>query len=459
MTEGSERQQNDNLVQKHTVVQPGRVALALASAMRWLLVAAMLGVAATTWWQASAPATTKSAETYTCPMHPTYTMPGQGSCPICGMDLVPQASLADDSSPTVDEHASFRLQDVSGVAPVRIDTGRLLRAGVRSAEVQERDLHVQHRMAATVVRDDTQNWAVTARTGGWVQQLVALLPGEMLRKGTTVAVLYSRELQEAQAEFLATAQTTLDQATGGQQLRSAAAERLRRLGMGGGAVSGLGHARGVVSLVAPRDGLVLERPVLKGSYLAAGQPVLVLGEPNALLTLAELPHDRAHEIKLGDTIDIALADGATCTALVLSDDPLAVVGAFARVRARLLCPSGSVRVGATVHWLFSQRADGVVAVADEAVIDAGTATYVYRTDNAGRMLPTRIRTGLRADGWVQVSAGLAKGDWVVTSAAFVVDAEARIAAAAPVQPVAPPSDARKSTPDPHAAHKGGVSHD
>lgn len=154
-----------------------------------------------------------------------------------------------------------------------------------------------------------------------------------------------------------------------------------------------------------------------------------------------------------------MADGATCTALVLSDDPLAVVGAFARVRARLRCPSGSVRVGATVHWLFSQRADGVLAVADEAVIDAGTATYVYRTDNAGRMLPTRIRTGLRADGWVQVSAGLAKGDWVVTSAAFVVDAEARIAAAAPVQPVAPSSDAPKPAPGPHAAHKGGVSHD
>lgn len=64
--------------------------------------------------------------------------------------------------------------------------------------------------------------------------------------------------------------------------------------MGGGAVSSLGHARGVVSVVAPRDGLVLERPVVEGSYLAAGQPVLVFGEPNALLTLAELPNDRAH---------------------------------------------------------------------------------------------------------------------------------------------------------------------
>ncbi|MBM4343215.1 MAG: efflux RND transporter periplasmic adaptor subunit [Deltaproteobacteria bacterium] len=427
---------------------PGKWALRLAGLLRWLLVLAMMGAAGGTWWHAHAPKTEAGAEPYTCPMHPTYVIPGKGSCPICGMDLVPQASLADDASPTADPHAHYRLDGVSGVAPVRIDTGRLQRAGVRAAQVERRDIAVEHAVIGGVSRDPARSVAVTARTGGWVQNLTTLLPGEPIARGAAVAQLYSRELQEAQAEFLATAHGG-EVGQGEHALRAAAGERLMRLGMGKGAVSGLGSAKGTVSLVAPQDGVVLERPVLQGAYVGPGQAVLVLGAADAWLTMAEVPVGAGAAL---DGLVVQMPDGATCAAETLPRDPAdGGSGVFSRLRARLRCASTVPYAGVQVRWTWRRVERDVLAVPDEAVVETGDATYVYRTDNAGRMLPTRVRTGLRADGHVAIAAGLAQGDWVVVSAAFVVDAEARLAAAAekPKPISAPPAD------DPHAAHRAG----
>ncbi len=439
-----------NPVQSKVEGAPGKWALRVAGLFRWLLVLGMMGVAAGTWWHANAPKAEAAAEPYTCPMHPTYVIQGKGSCPICGMDLVPQASLADDSSPTADPHAHYRLDGVSGVAPVRIDTGRLQRAGVRAAQVERRDLAVEHAATGTVQRDPAQSWAVTARTGGWVQNLTTLLPGQPIARGASVAQLYSRELQEAQAEFLATAHGG-EAGQGEHQLRNAAGERLLRLGMGKGSLTGLGSAKGNVSLVATQAGVVLERPVVQGTYVGPGQPVLIIGAADAWLTAAEVPADIA---PTWTGLTVELPGGATCAADALPRDPAdGGNGLFARVRGRLRCDGATPFSGAQVRWTWRQVAKDVLAVPDEALVETGDAAYVYRTDNAGRMLPTRVKPGLRADGHIAIEAGLAAGDWVVVSAAFVVDAEARLSAGADHPKAAAPLAGKAA--DPHADHKAG----
>src|SRR3546814_788288 len=49
--------------------------------------------------------------TYTCPMHPQIVQEGPGSCPICGMDLVPLQSRGDSAA--VSEELRYLLQPVN----------------------------------------------------------------------------------------------------------------------------------------------------------------------------------------------------------------------------------------------------------------------------------------------------------------------------------------------------------
>jgi Cu(I)/Ag(I) efflux system membrane fusion protein len=65
-------------------------------------------------------------------------------------------------------------------------------------------------------------------------------------------------------------------------------------------------------------------------------------------------------------------------------------------------------------------------VAEEAVIIAGETRVVFVDLGQGRLRPTRIRTGRRAEGRIEVLEGLSAGDRVVTSGNFLLASETRL---------------------------------
>jgi Cu(I)/Ag(I) efflux system membrane fusion protein len=70
-----------------------------------------------------------------------------------------------------------------------------------------------------------------------------------------------------------------------------------------------------------------------------------------------------------------------------------------------------------------------VAVPDSAIIDSGRLQVVLVERGEGRYEPRPVKLGARVPGYVQVLAGLAAGERVVTSATFLIDAESNIRAA------------------------------
>jgi len=67
-----------------------------------------------------------------------------------------------------------------------------------------------------------------------------------------------------------------------------------------------------------------------------------------------------------------------------------------------------------------------LSVPEEAVIIAGESRIVFVDLGEGRLKPARIRTGRRAQGFIEVLDGLAAGDTVVTSGNFLLAAETRL---------------------------------
>lgn len=409
---------------------PSVLALRLAGLARWALVLALGCGAAVVWWQATRPAQA-AGETYTCPMHPTYQQPGKGACPVCGMDLVPKASLAGDASETADPGKAFRLEGIAGVAPTRVDIGRMQRAGVRAATVGRRDIEVETLLPGQLALDPTRKFAVTARTAGWLQKVAERRPGELFKAGEVLAVLYSRELHEAQAEYLATAALTQG-GHGGTEVKSAAGERLLRLGMGRGGVAGLGKARGVAVISAPRAGMVLERPFEVGRYVSVADPLWLAADLAYLLAIADVPQALAAELVPGQTIELLLADDRKVQAQVLSPEVEARADLrTVRVRALVHNGDGALRPGMLARWRLVQKAAQVIAVPEDALVDVGHARYVQRLGKGGLVTPTRVEIGLRDGAWVEIKAGLVEGDRIAVSGVFLVDAETRLAAGVP----------------------------
>ena len=70
-----------------------------------------------------------------------------------------------------------------------------------------------------------------------------------------------------------------------------------------------------------------------------------------------------------------------------------------------------------------------LSVPVSAVLDTGARQAVLVDKGNGRFEPRAVKLGVRGDGFVEVTDGLAAGDMVVTSANFLIDAESNLKAA------------------------------
>ena len=84
---------------------------------------------------------------------------------------------------------------------------------------------------------------------------------------------------------------------------------------------------------------------------------------------------------------------------------------------------------ANVTIKASRRIDAVV-VPEEAVVGSGIRDRVFVVRFAGKFEPRIVKTGLRADGLVQILDGIKPGEEVVTSSEFLIDSESKLQEAA-----------------------------
>jgi Cu(I)/Ag(I) efflux system membrane fusion protein len=71
----------------------------------------------------------------------------------------------------------------------------------------------------------------------------------------------------------------------------------------------------------------------------------------------------------------------------------------------------------------------VIQVPEGAVIDSGDRQVVILDLGDGRFRPEPVTVGRRGGGMVEIVAGVAAGDRVVSSATFLIDAESNLNAA------------------------------
>jgi Cu(I)/Ag(I) efflux system membrane fusion protein len=84
---------------------------------------------------------------------------------------------------------------------------------------------------------------------------------------------------------------------------------------------------------------------------------------------------------------------------------------------------------ARVEMAATRTSGQVVAVPDSAVLDTGARQLVLVQREEGRFEPRTVKTGTRADGYIEVLEGVKAGENVVVSANFLIDAESNLKAA------------------------------
>ena len=175
-------------------------------------------------------------------------------------------------------------------------------------------------------------------------------------------------------------------------------------------------------IVASFDGVAGIRSVNIGDYVKDGADLVNIEDTSQVWVDFRLPERYLAQLKTGQAVEIVLdaMPGRSFRGQVDAlDSQLDANGRSLLVRARLANPDGVLRSGmfARTRTLFAVRENALV-VPEEALVPLGGKQFLIKVvDSAQGKASQRLeaRLGARLAGKVEVLAGVAEGDLVVTA--------------------------------------------
>ena len=386
---------------------------------------------------------------YTCPMHPHYiSTDADGSCPICGMDLVPVSGNGGnagrgeilyykhpmgqpDTSP-VPKKDSMGMDYIPVYADEVAETGIVVSPemiqtmGVRTVPAEVTPFGGTLRAFGTVESNERLENVSVARLEGWIEDLTIRAEGETVRPGALLYRVYSPDLIAAQKDLLASL-------TIGNETRIAAVrQRLRSLGMPERAIGRLVETREIMERVpvyAEAGGTVAALEVREGDYIKPGTPVLRLQSYSGVWVMASVPESDLPRLDTGLPVQLKFPSAPEAPGEGVIDyiyptiDPQTRT---ARVRIEVDNAAGYLRPGAYADISMQLSGGERLSVPTEAVLRDSSGAHVILALGEGRFAGRAVRTGVSANGRTQIIEGLTEGEEVVASGQFLLDSEVNL---------------------------------
>jgi Cu(I)/Ag(I) efflux system membrane fusion protein len=211
--------------------------------------------------------------TWTCSMHPQFHLPKPGKCPICNMDLIPEAT-----------------QDGAvGERQIAFSQEALKLMEVQTTLVERKFVEAEIRMVGKVDYDETRVKNITAWVPGRIDRLYVDFTGITVNKGDHMVDLYSPELISAQAELLQALKAVggIKDNTSDIMKRTtlatleAARDKLQLLGLNKAQIyiiESAGQPVTHITVYSPMGGIVIHKHATEGMYVNTGTPIYTLAD-------------------------------------------------------------------------------------------------------------------------------------------------------------------------------------
>ncbi len=328
--------------------------------------------------------------------------------------------------------------------PVHLGAERERRIGITYATAERRVLERTVRTVASVTYDETRVAKVSPRIHGWVERIHVDFLGTSVQRGDPLVELYSPDLVTAQEELLL-ARSLLDETAGepgsrahrnAQRLLESARQRLDYWEISADQIAELeetGRPQRTLVLRAPSSGVVVEKNAFAGAHVSTGSLLYTVADLSRVWLEGEVFEKDLSLVRVGQPAHVQMEayPGEVSHGTVSYVYPtVSVASRTGRVRVELDNPDGRLKPGmyAEIHLDVPGERE-VVVVPRTAVLSTGERDVVFVRGSGGVLEPREVTPGLPAGREIEILAGLEAGEVVVSSAGFLIDAEANLGAA------------------------------
>ena len=333
---------------------------------------------------------------------------------------------------------------VTGVAPTTgsAPTRDRVTVGVKDSMLQALDIRLEVvrreamtqsvRAVATVVPDESRISQVHTRVSGWIEQLDLNTTGEMVRAGEPLARIFSQELLSSQTEYLAARKTTTDMGITSVVVASGRT-RLTVLGMTPAEIDAIeqtGEPKRLVTVVAPRSGVVVSRGITVGTSVDPSTTLLTIADLSRVWIFAEVPEANISALRVGTRAQLDFPGSGRPSFAARIDfvyPTLTERTRTLRVRFSAANPGGGLRPGLYGTAAFEAVGREVITAPRDAVVNTGKQQHVF-VAMGDQFEPRVVTLGLQLADRVEVRSGLREGERIVASGVFLLDSESRLRA-------------------------------
>lgn len=361
-----------------------------------------------------------SETTWTCSMHPQIRSNEPGSCPICGMDLIP---LDQD------------LGEVNAMAVSMSSTAMQL-ANVSTDIVGKMRPIKSLRLNGKVQADERLIFSQASHIPGRVEKLMVNFTGEYVSKGQTIAYIYSPDLVTTQEELFEAVKIKNSQPA----LYQAARGKLKNWKLTDRQIDNIissGEPIDQFPINADISGYVTEKKVNLGYYIKKGQSIYEVANLSKVWVLFDVYESDMAWVKKGNTMKFTVASfpGEEFEGLITFIDP--VINIKTRVaKARLEIANVGMKlkpemfVSGTLEAKLSASSPEAVIIPKTAVMWTGERSVVYVKETSGSgisFLMREVKLGPALGTSYIIEEGLQQGEEIAVNGTFSIDAAAQLA--------------------------------
>lgn len=357
-------------------------------------------------------------EIWTCSMHPQIRMDKPGKCPICGMDLI---LLNQNSSVGMDPDAIYFTKEAAQLA------------NVMTSVVSKQQSTKEIRLYGKVQADERLLQSQVAYIPGRIEKLYINFTGESVRKGQTLALIYSPDLITAQQELLETVKTK--QAY--PEIYEAAKEKLLQWKLSPKQIATIESSKKVktnVEVYATSSGIVTAKQVNVGDYVGQGTVLFEVSDLSHIWVQFDAYESDLHFLKKGNKMEFSIQaiPGSTFNEVISFIDPVIdPVNRVAKVRIEMNNPGGKLKPEMFATGFVKANLDqyqNKMVIPKTAVMWTGKRSIVYvKQPGDDPIFKIReIELGPMLGNSYVVLKGLTESEEIVTEGAYSVDAAAQL---------------------------------
>ena len=361
----------------------------------------------------------QTGEEYTCSMHPQIRQKEPGSCPICGMALIPIASNP---------------QDAGTAHQLKMTPSAVALANIATSTVSSGMHHPQLSLNGKVQVDETRISSISANFSGRVDQLFVSFTGQSVKKGDRLATIYAPELVSAQRELFEAKKTK----TENPALYQAARNKLAQWKLTSSQIDQLEAAnevRHAFDIFADVSGVVTGRNVAEGDFVSKGSVLFEIIDLQKVWVLLDVYENDLAAVQVGNKVRFAANayPGQDFEGRVVFIDPvLDAQSRTLKVRIEASNPNSLLKPEMFVTALLEAGSDAggeSLTIPKSAVLWTGDKSVVY-VQVGNREHPAfemrEVVLGPSLDQQIVVKTGLSFGEEVVSNGVFAVDAAAQL---------------------------------